>query len=118
MGIMVIVGPIDLPALCERLRVLVTDGDVEVVVCDVRAVAADAATVNALACLQLTARRLGGRIRLHRASPELDRLLGFFGLTEVFAVGRKLCVQAQRQTEEREHPCRVEEGVDGGDPTA
>ena len=44
-------------------------GDQADVVVDVRTLAADAVTIEALARLQLTARRLGRRISLRRASP-------------------------------------------------
>lgn len=114
-GVLVIAGLIaddDLQALWERLRALAADGDD--VVCDVRALAADAVSVNALARLQLAARRRGCRIRLRHASYELDQLLAFFGLADVVA----LCLEPQRQPEEREHPRRVEERVDRDDAPA
>ncbi len=84
-AVLVIAAPIgaeDVPRLCERLRVLLVQSDARVVFCDVRALAADARTVDALARLQLTARRLGCRIRLQRASPELRDLLRLVGLAE------------------------------------
>jgi ABC-type transporter Mla MlaB component len=55
----------------------------KVVFCDVRDADPDAATVDALARLQLTARRQGCEVRLRRASDELRELLGFMGLAEV-----------------------------------
>jgi ABC-type transporter Mla MlaB component len=85
-GIFVIDGPIaaaDVPRLCDRLRTLLAASDAEIVVCDVGTLAADATTIEALARLQLTARRLGRRIRLQRTSDDLDRLLEFAGLDEV-----------------------------------
>jgi hypothetical protein len=66
------------------------------IVCDVGALAADAAAVDALARLQLTARRLGYEIRLGDASVDLQDLLDFVGLRDV------LCVEAGGQAEERE----------------
>jgi hypothetical protein len=84
----VIDGPvdvIDVPRLCERLRALLARSDVSVVVCDAGTLAADAVTIEALARLQLTAIRLGRRIRLQRTSYDLDRLLEFAGLDEVLA---------------------------------
>ncbi len=47
------------------------------------AVAADLAVVEALTRLQLTARRLGCRVRLCEASRELEALLALCGLGEV-----------------------------------
>jgi ABC-type transporter Mla MlaB component len=55
----------------------------KVVLCDVRDADPDAATVDALARLQLAARRQGCEVRLRRASDELRELLGFMGLAEV-----------------------------------
>jgi hypothetical protein len=52
--------------------------------CDVRWLRADAATVNALARLQLHALRSGFCISLHNASPEMLELIAFMGLTRVF----------------------------------
>jgi hypothetical protein len=82
------VAPGDTERLCERLRALASDSGAEVIVCDVRALAADARSVDALARLQLTARRLGCQIRLVRASPQLDDLLSFLGLSSVVGCGR------------------------------
>jgi ABC-type transporter Mla MlaB component len=79
-------GPItsaDLPGLCERVCTLLELSGVGVVVCDARGVAPDAVTVDALARLQLAARRHGCQVRLHHASSELRELLAFMGLTDV-----------------------------------
>jgi hypothetical protein len=89
-GILVIDGPVaaaDVPRLCARLRALLRHSDAEVVVCDAGTLAADAITIEALARLQLTARRLGRRISVQRTSCDLDRLLEFAGLDEVLASG-------------------------------
>ncbi|MEA2608216.1 MAG: hypothetical protein QOJ75_459 [Chloroflexota bacterium] len=81
--IFVIDGPIDragLPGLHDRFRLLL-DGDVpDRIVCDVGALRPDAAAVDALARLQLTARRLGCEVWLSHASGELQELLGLMGL--------------------------------------
>jgi STAS domain len=66
------------------------------IVCDVGALAADVASVDALARLQLIARRLGYEIRLCDASVDLQDLLDFVGLRDV------LRVEAGGQAEERE----------------
>jgi ABC-type transporter Mla MlaB component len=84
-GILVVDGPVaddDVALLCARLRSLLNATAADVVV-DVRTLAADAVTIEALARLQLTARRLGRRITLRRASPDLDRLVSFVGLADV-----------------------------------
>jgi hypothetical protein len=55
----------------------------EIVICDVRDAEADVATVDALARIQLTAKRLGCRMRLRNASVELLQLVAFMGLADV-----------------------------------
>jgi len=79
-------GPIaraDLPGLCDRVCALLEQGGSDVAFCDVSGVGADAVTADALARLQLAARRHGYRVRLRNASAELLELLGFMGLSEV-----------------------------------
>jgi ABC-type transporter Mla MlaB component len=86
MGAFAIRGPIsrsDLPALCDRVsEVLRTYGDREIL-CDVRNLHPDAVAVDALARLQLAARRHRSRIRLRHASAELLELVAFMGLGDV-----------------------------------
>ena len=79
-------GPIartDLPGLCERVRGLLDECGAAVAVCDVHGVEPDAVTVDALARLQLAARRRRCRIRLRGASPELLQLVELMGLRDV-----------------------------------
>ena len=79
-------GPIardDLPGLCERVCALLERTGAGVALCDVRGVAPDAVAVDALARLQLGARRHGCRVRLRGASSELRGLVAFMGLSEV-----------------------------------
>ncbi len=81
-------GPIlrsDLPGLCDRVCAILTDAPADEALCDVRGVEPDAVTVDALARLQLAARRRGCRVRLRHASPALLDLVAFMGLTEVLA---------------------------------
>ena len=106
----------DVPGLCERVRAVLEGSDADPLLCDVSAlVDLDAVTVGALARLQLTARRLGRRVRLRHASPELQQLLAFMGLDDVLPSGA-LRPGASRQAEEREEPRGVEEVVEPGDP--
>jgi ABC-type transporter Mla MlaB component len=56
---------------------------VTVVFCDVQGFAADAVTVDALARLQLAARRHQCQVRLRGASNELRELVAFMGLQDV-----------------------------------
>ncbi len=79
-------GPIardDLPGLCGRVCALLEANGAGVALCDVSGVEPDAVTVDALARLQLAARRHGCRVRLQNTSPQLRELLAFMGLTEV-----------------------------------
>lgn len=69
--------------LCARVRDLLADDPRDVVICDVSAVAVNVEAVDALARLELVARRAGGRIRLLGASPELGELVALCGLTGV-----------------------------------
>jgi ABC-type transporter Mla MlaB component len=81
-------GPIsrtDLPGLCERVCALLRERAAAVVVCEVGTVEPDAVTVDALARLQLAARRSGCGIRLRSASRELLELVAFMGLEDVLA---------------------------------
>jgi anti-anti-sigma regulatory factor len=73
------------------------------IVCDLRGVAADGVTVDALARLHLAAKRAGVELRLRHASAELNELLVFTGLSGVLGVER------ERETEEREEPLGSEE---------
>lgn len=79
-------GPIlrtDLAGLYGRVCALLTKHAGAVLVCEVRGVAADAVTVDALARLALAARRHGCQIRLRDASEELLELVSFMGLADV-----------------------------------
>ena len=80
------------------------------IVCDVGALPPEAAAVEALARLQLAARRVGLEIRLCRASSELRDLLVFCGLDDV------LRVEVGGQAEEREDRLGAEEKRELDDP--
>lgn len=79
-------GPIgrdDLPGLCTRVCALLDRSGASLALCDVAGVAADLVTVDALARLQLAARRHHCLIRLRGASAELRDLVAFMGLEDV-----------------------------------
>ena len=80
-------------------------------VCDVRALASDALAIDALARLQLAARRIGLEIKVRNASAELRGLVELVGLTEV------LRVEPGREPEEREEGLRAEEERELDDPS-
>lgn len=79
-------GPIeraDLPPLCDRVCALLERSGASLALCDVTGIAADAVTVDALARLQLAARRHNCVIRLRGASDDLRGLVAFMGLSDV-----------------------------------
>jgi ABC-type transporter Mla MlaB component len=79
-------GPIardDLPGLCARVCALLDQSGADVALCDVSGVEPDAVTVDALARLQLAAKRYGCQVRLQHASGELRELVAFMGLSDV-----------------------------------
>ena len=118
-GVVVINGPLSrgrIATLCSEARRLFASGGVDIVVCDVGAmVEPDVMVIEALARLQLTARRAGGSIAVWQASGGLRDLLALVGFCDVVALCDNSRLGSRRQLEEREQP-RVEEGVDGGDP--
>ena len=81
-------GPLqrtDLPGLYKRVCALFTANPGATLVCDVTEVAIDAVAVEALARLQLGARRHGCTVRLLSAPRELIELASFMGLEDVVA---------------------------------
>lgn len=95
--------------LCEEARSLLQATDADVLVCDVADLGPPVlAAIDALARLQLTARRAGGRIRLRNPAPHLRELLDLVGLPMEIEMGR--------QAEQREPPGRVQEAVEARDP--
>jgi ABC-type transporter Mla MlaB component len=79
-------GPIaraDLPGLCARVCTLLESSGASVVLCDVSGVDPDAVTIDALARLQLAARRHGCEVRLRNPSDELLELVAFMALRDV-----------------------------------
>jgi ABC-type transporter Mla MlaB component len=78
----------DVQRLDDALAALLEHAPVDIVICDVGAlVGPDAVAVDALAHLQLTARRRGSTIRLRHASPELCELIAFMGLSDPLSSG-------------------------------
>ena len=68
-------------SLCDRVGAALRGVDVDLVTCDVRRLTApDVYVLDALARLQLTARRAGSSIRLRAVSADLRDLLELAGL--------------------------------------
>jgi STAS domain len=103
----------DVPDLCDRARDLMAERLDEALECDVAGVGhPDLRTIEALARVELIARRLGTGMRLRGASVELLDLLAFCGLPV------ELVLEGEGEAEEREEAGRVEEEGDPGDPIA
>lgn len=80
-------APADIPGLCASLNRMFEENDAAEVACDVGGMGdADAVTVDALAQLQLIARRHGRRVWLRNASCGLRELVAFAGLSDVLPV--------------------------------
>ncbi len=104
--------------MCERVRFLLQASDTDHVICDVSAVMSpDAGTVEALARMQLTARRLGGRMQVRGACGELKDLVTMSGLSDVLPCD-ELPLEALGQAEQREPTSGIEEERDPADPIA
>jgi ABC-type transporter Mla MlaB component len=92
------IGRADLPGLCERICALLTAGRAEIACCHVTGVGVDAVTIDALARLQLAARRQGCRVVLRGASPRLRELVAFMGLSHVLPEENLAGVPLSRDT--------------------
>ncbi|MDX2698843.1 STAS domain-containing protein [Streptomyces ipomoeae] len=110
-AVLVLPGPVtrdEVPRLCDEVRVRLegTGGGTGVVVCDVGGVGPPGlAIIDALARMQLAARRAGGRIRLRDPDPALRALLGLVGLA----------FDVEGQVEQGEPAGGVEEAVEPRD---
>ena len=106
----------DVPGLCDQVRTACARAPARDIICDVAAVTtADLATVDALARMQLAARRAGGELRFRDPSPALWALLQLTGLTGLTGPGG-LVVEMERHPEQREPARGVQETVESGDP--
>jgi ABC-type transporter Mla MlaB component len=76
-------GRADLPGLYARVCQLLEAHAGAVVLCDIAGIPCDAVAVDALARLQLGARRHGCEVRLANASAELRQVIAFMGLENV-----------------------------------
>jgi len=102
----------DVPALCGQVAVLLETSGAEVAVCDVGALAADAAAIDAICRIQLAVRRAGRRLVLRGAADDLLDLLAFVGVAGV------LGIEPWWQSEQWKQRVGVEEERELGDPPA
>ncbi|MFF6782115.1 STAS domain-containing protein [Streptomyces sp. NPDC012510] len=109
-AVLVLLGPLtrdEVPRLCAEVRARLEGTGGGVVVCDVAGIGPPGlGAIDALARLQLAARRAGGRIRLRDPDPALHALLDLVGLS----------FDVEGQVEEGEPAGGVEEAVESGDP--
>lgn len=78
------IAPADIPGLCQSAVALIRATQGGAVVCDVGAVTdPDAAALDAVARLQLTAMRAGRELRLRHACDGFQELIALAGLSEV-----------------------------------
>lgn len=109
-AVLVPAGPVtrdEVARLCDDVRALLEATGAGTVVCDVVGIGPPGlGTIDALARMQLAARRAGGRIRLRDPDPALRALLGLVGLA----------FEVEGQAEEGEPAGGVEEAVESGDP--
>lgn len=119
--VLVIDGPITrihVKRLQERVRALLESSDADLIICDVEALDdPDVVTVEVLARLQLTARRLGREVQFRHACNELKDLLALTGLDDVVRLFAGRGLEPRGKAEEREQTRRVEEETDPNDPT-
>jgi hypothetical protein len=117
--VLVLAPPIvraDIRSLCQSVEDVLERHPGDAVICDVGAlVDPDLVTVDALARLQLTARRCGTCVTLRNAHVHLRGLLVLTGLAEVVWRGSG-SVEAGGEAEEGKYPLGVEEEADPGDP--
>jgi ABC-type transporter Mla MlaB component len=108
--------PAAIPGLCESVCRWLEGNDANLVECDVAGLLApDACTLDALARVALTAKRLGCRVRIRHASSELRELLVLAGLAGVLPVVAASPVEPKGQTEEWEELRGIEEEGDSAD---
>ena len=78
----------------------------------------DVAAVDALARLQLFARRAGCRIRFLNAPIGLKDLVRWMGLEALLEIGGELSLELERETEDGKEHLGVQEEGDPDDPAA
>ncbi|MER6154925.1 STAS domain-containing protein [Streptomyces sp. NPDC001868] len=109
-AVLVLAGPVtrdQVAGLCDDVRALLDATGAGAVICDVGGIGPPGlATIDALARMQLAARRAGGRVRLRDPDPALSALLHLVGLA----------FEVEGQVEEGEPAGGVEEAVESGDP--
>lgn len=90
--VLVVLGPVqrsEIQAVCERTRTLLQGDATTDLVCDIAIFERPCAVLlDALARLELVAKRLERSMHLRNASPDMRALLGLTGLAEVLPQSR------------------------------
>jgi len=113
--VIAVAGPIaraDLPAICGDVAALLEATGADVALCDVGALPADLVAIDALARIQLAARRKGRQVVLRHAADDLRDMLAFVGLAGA------LRIEPGGQAEQRKQGVGVEEEGELDDPPA
>ncbi|MGH2679767.1 MAG: hypothetical protein ACRDG8_04690 [Actinomycetota bacterium] len=99
--------------ICDRARDLVVDPDADLLVVDIGELTApDVVAVDAMARVQLGARRLRRQVRFRHACPEILELVELLGLADVLRLDTASGIEPTWQAEQREQGGRVEEERD------
>jgi len=110
-----VAGPIaraDLPAICGDVAALLEATGADVALCDVGGLPADLVAIDALARIQLAARRKGRQVVLRHAADDLRDMLALVGLAGA------LRIEPGGQAEQRKQGVGVEEERELDDPPA
>ena len=113
--VIAVAGPIaraDLPAICGDVAALLEATGADVALCDVGGLPADLVAIDALARIQLAARRKGRQVVLRHAADDLRDMLAFVGLAGA------LRIEPGGQAEQRKQGVGVEEEGELDDPPA
>lgn len=117
-GVFAVRGPLarsDIPALCARLQawVAASSGDA---LCEVSSFEISVVSVEALARMQLAARRLGRRLNFRDVSSELEALVELLGLATLLGETDSVLAKPRGEPEQGKQPLSVEEEADAADP--
>jgi len=110
-----VAGPIaraDLPAICGDVAALLEATGADVALCDVGGLPADLVAIDALARIQLAARRKGRQVVLRHAADDLRDMLALVGLAGA------LRIEPGGQAEQRKQGVGVEVEGELDDPPA
>ena len=113
--VIAVAGPIaraDLPAICGDVAALLEATGADVALCDVGGLPADLVAIDALARIQLAARRKGRQVVLRHAADDLRDMLALVGLAGA------LRIEPGGQAEQRKQGVGVEEEGELDDPPA